>query len=415
MTVAASASALVDAPDTGRVYRQICFCGILVLQMFGVLAFGAVEYWSMAVLRMGALVLFAVWVASVLKGGSLRLRRNPLFFPMAAFIGLAGVQYLTKQSAYLPATREALLTLLTDFLMFFVLVNTVDSPEQKRAFVFVLMAFGAAVAVLALAQYFSEAHKFYWWRETTSSFYGPYVNHNHFAGFMEMLALLPLALVLGRAVRRDKAFVMLSLTAMMFISIVFSRSRGGLASFGAEVLLLGFLFAVRGQLRHAVTVAIAGVLLAALAAGVGMTVLRERFSTAARRTGVQTRTGVWRESLPAIRDHFWMGTGLGTFWVVYPRYRQAPSEMRWNELHNDYLQVFFETGLPGFLITMWFLWRLAAWLIPRLWNDRDPEFGVILGASLGIFGLLCHSMVDFNLQLPANGLLFLVLCGLATA
>jgi len=155
--------------------------------------------------------------------------------------------------------------------------------------------------------------------------------------------------------------------------------------------------------------------LAALAAGVGMAVLSTRFSAAARRTGVQSRTVVWRESLPAIRDHFWTGTGLGTFWVVYPAYRQVPSEMRWNETHNDYLQVFFETGLPGFLIAMWFLWRLAAWLIPRLLNDGDPEFGVILGASLGIFGMLCHSLVDFNLQLPANGMLFLVLCGLVTA
>src|ERR1035438_3473932 len=107
MTGAAPARAMVDAPDRGRVYRQICFCGILALQMFAVLAFGGVEYWSMAVVRMGALVLFAVWVASVLMGGSLRLRRNPLFFPMAAFLGLVGVQYLTKRTAYLPSTREA--------------------------------------------------------------------------------------------------------------------------------------------------------------------------------------------------------------------------------------------------------------------------------------------------------------------
>jgi O-antigen ligase len=277
------------------------------------------------------------------------------------------------------------------------------------------MIFGAAVALLALAQAFTETRKFYWWRETGATFFGPYVNHNHFAGFMDMVALLPLALVLGRAVRRDKAFVMLSLTATMFLSIVFSRSRGGLASFVAELVLLGFLFGFRGQIRNAVTVAIAGLLLAALAAGVGMTELHERFSAAARQMGVQSRTVVWRESLPAIRDHFWTGTGFGTFWVAYPAYRQFPSELRWNESHNDYLQVFFETGLPGFLIALWFLWRLSAWVIPRLLNDGDPEFGVILGASLGIFGMLCHSMVDFNLQLPANGMLFLVLCGLATA
>ena len=120
----APARAMVDAPDRGQVLRKICFGGLLALQMFAVLAYGAVEYWAMAVVRMGSLLLFAVWVASVLMGGSLRLRRNPLFFPMAAFIGLVGLQYLTKRTAYLPSTREALLTLIADFLLFFVLVNT---------------------------------------------------------------------------------------------------------------------------------------------------------------------------------------------------------------------------------------------------------------------------------------------------
>ncbi len=415
MTSAAPARAWVDAPDRGVILRRICFGGILLLQMFAVLAYGAVEYWSIAIVRMGSLLLFALWAGSVLLSGSLRLRRNPLFPPMIAFIGWVGLQYLTKRTVYLPATREALLTLITDFLLFFVLVNTVDRPESKRIFSVVLVVFGAAVAILALAQDFTETHKFYWLRETAAPFFGPYANKNHFAGFTIMVVLMPLALILGRTVRRDKAFVMLSLTAAMFVAVLLSRSRGGLGAFVAEIVFLGFLFAFRGQMRNAAIVAVAAVLLAAFGAGVGMTVLRSSFSTSARRLGIRSRTLVWRESLPAIRDNIWTGTGLGTFWIVYPRFRIEPSDLRWNETHNDYLQVLFETGLPGFLMMVWFLWKLSAWLIPRLWNDSDPEFGVILGVSLGIFGMLCHSMVDFNLQLPANGMLFLVLCGLATA
>src|SRR3546814_13965145 len=48
--------------------------------------------------------------------------------------------------------------------------------------------------------------RIYWWREPLHGgwIYGPYVNHNHYAGFINMLALMPLALVLGRTVRRDK-------------------------------------------------------------------------------------------------------------------------------------------------------------------------------------------------------------------
>jgi len=415
-TSAAVAPSLVDAPDRGWIFRRICFFGILVLQMFAVLAFGAVEYWSIGIIHLVALLLFAVWVGSVLVGGTLRLRRNPLFLPMLGFIGLVGVQYLTRRSVYIPATRDALLLLISDFLLFFVLVNTVDTPGQKRPLAFALVAFGVAVASFALAQDFSETKKLFWWREPSYGgwIYGPYVNHNHYAGFINMLALFPVALVLGRMVRRDKSFLMFSLTAIMFASLVFSASRGGMVSFAAEIVVLGVVFLKRRQARQLLVVGAVAVLLATLAGGVGMVVLRTRFGMRPERL-IEGRVMVWKESMQGIREHFWSGTGLGTFWLAYPQYRSTPSNLRWNEAHNDYVQVFFETGLAGFLLLVWFLWRLGAWVLPRLMNDQDPEFGLILGATLGIVGVLAHSFTDFNLQIPANGMLFLLLCGLATA
>ncbi len=36
-----------------------------------------------------------------------------------------------------------------------------------------------------------------------------------------------------------------------------------------------------------------------------------------------------------------------------------------------------------------------------------------LAALLGVTGILVHSLVDFNLQIPANAALFYVLCVLA--
>lgn len=416
MRASAAAPAVVDAPDRGWIFRRICFYGILVLQMFAVLAFGAVEYWSIGIIHLVALLLFAGWVGSALVGGTLRLRRNPLFLPMLGFIGWVGIQYLTKQTVYLPATRDALLLLISDFLLFFVLVNTVDTPAEKRPMILTLIGFGALTAVLALAQDFSDTKKLFWWREPSNGgwIYGPYVNHNHYAGFINMLALFPLALVLGRNVRRDKSFVMFALTAVMFASLVFSQSRGGILSFVAEIVILGLVFLKRRQARQLMIVGGAVMLLAMLAGGVGMVVLTTRFDARPEKM-VEGRAAVWKESLQGIREHFWSGTGLGTFWVEYPRYRSRPSMLRWNEAHNDYIQVFFETGLPGFLLMLWFLWKLGAWVLPRLMNDKDPEFGMILGATLGIAGLLVHSLSDFNLQIPANGLLFLLLCGLATA
>jgi hypothetical protein len=45
---------------------------------------------------------------------------------------------------------------------------------------------------------------------------------------------------------------------------------------------------------------------------------------------------------------------------------------------------------------------------------RDPLIaGMAMGSGAGIVGLLTHSLFDFNLQLPANALLFLLLCSVA--
>ena len=111
-----------------------------------------------------------------------------------------------------------------------------------------------------------------------------------------------------------------------------------------------------------------------------------------------------------------LGWGLGTFPTVYPSYRSFYTNLFVNEAHNDYAQLLVETGLLGFGLMLWFLMRLYR---PGLPTSRRWEFqwdgAVSLAALLGCTGILFHSFVDFNLQIPANAALFYVLCGLAAS
>src|SRR5205807_9298565 len=63
---------------------------------------------------------------------------------------------------------------------------------------------------------------------------------------------------------------------------------------------------------------------------------------------------------------------------------------------------------------LWFLVRLYGWtrVSSRRWEFKW-DGAVSLAALLGCTGLLLHSFVDFNLQIPANAAMFYVLCGLA--
>jgi O-antigen ligase len=110
------------------------------------------------------------------------------------------------------------------------------------------------------------------------------------------------------------------------------------------------------------------------------------------------------------------GWGLGTFPTVYPSYRSFYTNLFINEAHNDYAQLLVETGLLGFGLMLWFLIRLyqRAWPTSRRWEVKW-DAALSLAAMLGCTGMLFHSFVDFNLQIPANAAMFYVLCGLAVS
>jgi len=134
----------------------------------------------------------------------------------------------------------------------------------------------------------------------------------------------------------------------------------------------------------------------------------------------QTTTGDMRERVdPAIyavnilSDYPIFGTGGGTFYNAYARYRGADILPYYDHVHNDYMQIATETGMPGLVLlgSIVLLTFFAAVL--ALSRRRDPlARGVAFGVVMGVTALAMHSTVDFNLQIPANAFLFSVLLAL---
>jgi O-antigen ligase len=139
-----------------------------------------------------------------------------------------------------------------------------------------------------------------------------------------------------------------------------------------------------------------------------------------------TRLTIDRDCLRMLLKKPLLGFGLGTFPVVYPEFRSFYTTLFVNEAHNDYLQLLVETGLAGFAIAIWFLvqvFRQAAGKLKNLVEKELPEKGwtesatgaLTVAALLGCVGILVHSFLDFNLQIPANAALFYVLCAVAAS
>lgn len=113
---------------------------------------------------------------------------------------------------------------------------------------------------------------------------------------------------------------------------------------------------------------------------------------------------------PAIEDYFWFGSGAGTFYSIFPQYRPAESRGYYDHAHNDYVEILTDYGIIGAslfgLLALSSLWQSVQTMRTR----RNPMAkGIALASFMAIIYLLLHSLVDFNLQIPANALLFTVI------
>jgi O-antigen ligase len=127
-----------------------------------------------------------------------------------------------------------------------------------------------------------------------------------------------------------------------------------------------------------------------------------------------SRAIMWRDTIAMIRNHPWVGVGLGAYETVYPAYADSMSRFAVDYAHNDYLQILSDGGAVGGIIALWFI-ALIFRAINRGTKSRDPLLvGLALASAAGIFAILVHSLSDSNLQIPSHALLFLVLSAVAS-
>jgi len=389
------------------------------LLTFAPLAFGAVEYWSIAVLELLAVLLFVVWVIDGVRRDRISLRFNSLHWAALGFLLYVTWQILTARTADPRATKNDLILLFCYFLVLVVVSNAQWSSRWIQRLAIAVSTVGFMVALIGVVQLFSGEVKIYGFRRTGGSTFGPYVNHNHFAGFMEMVFPLTLGLLVssGSTARRWRGLFVL-FAAVMGGATLLSLSRGGLIGLVLGTFVFLYLSA-RGNARRTVLLTIGLIVTVVLASlfllGAGSTLER---LPAARNLGkdpsMQTRLSVAKDTLQIIREHPYTGTGLGTFSVVFPRYFSRYTGLTFDKAHNDYVELLAGVGLAGFTFVIWWIVALFRSVSQTLRIPSSPASPLKIGAFCGCFSLLIHSFVDFNLQIPANAICFVVLAALVT-
>lgn len=404
--------------------NSLLLAGDLALLLFAPLAFGAVEPWSIFALEAGAVLLLVAWGYRQWIRGEIDFSNNVLYLPMAAFFGLTLLQWLTGATAYRHVTYMHALLYAAYGMLAFVATQSLRRSSQFEWFSKTVIAYGALVASFALLQGIAPNGKLYWiWpSEQGGAIYGPYVNHNHYAGLMEMLTPFPLVLAASRFTDGNRRIFVTAIAALMAGSIFLSGSRGGMVAFVAQmvVLIVLLLPAHRNNWKQPLMLGIFLMLVIAFLVWLGGSELTRRLASIHAETQGEISGGVRltidRDCLHMLVRRPLLGWGLGTFPIVYPQFRSFYTTFFVNQAHNDYLQLLVETGIAGFAIAIWFLVLLFRQVAAKVKDWTESLSGVLtVTAALGCMGILVHSFLDFNLQIPANAAWFYVLCAVAAA
>lgn len=442
-----SSGKLSQAGDGNDALGDLIAIGALLTLLFTALAFGAVEAWSIAVFGFMALGLGALWIFKSWADRELKLVVPATAWPIIAFLVFGFLQTISRLdetgkrfaiSLDVEATRLALEVLVVLMIVFLIFANFFWGNKRLLWLRSFFILFGLGLAVFGLIQKFTWNGKYYWFIQPSTpptAPFGSFVNHNHFAGYLEMIAPIPLAMLLVRSVHREISIFYGFAAAMMGVAVFLSLSRGGMIS-----LLSGFIFVIafgakpalerfRGQPIHSrapvilAQVLAAAFILAIIAFGVlwtGGDEVVERVRQSELNAGgfdradsdaryLDGRFWIWRDTLNMIRANWQTGVGLGAYETAFPLFTKSDGSLVVSQAHNDYLQIVADCGVVGLILAVWFLFVLFRDIKGAMQHRETVMSGMALGCGGGVVAILVHSLFDFNLQLPSNALLFLAL------
>ena len=335
-------------------------------------------------------------------------------------LGASGARPISASPA---DTLRGLAFLAAMSLFFGTVFREFRDERWRRRLALAVAGTGFLITLIALLQKASASGKIFglWEPRWDWSVFGPYVNRNHFAGYLVMA--IPLAMGFAaeavQELRRNwsrrrigwvalgdpqgqAALQRFGFAMTLVVGLLASESRGGFLGFAVSVASLLFVLRAGWQ----ALIALGGAAAAAFAF-VGVSRIVGGFET----RGIQaSRLDLWGDCLRMWTDFPLFGAGFNAFGTAHPRYQTKWPGVWFGEAHSEYVQVFVDLGLVGAGLVALLLLVLfrSAFRIAR----RSP---LESGLFASLVGGAAHNLVEFNWQIPANALTYVALAALAVA
>ena len=416
---------------SAKVYKNILWFGLGVVLVFAPLARGATttRLWAVTPVFLIVYALVFVWLWRVNNGDEVPGQAwdgkekvgifGGIGLPLWLFAGLAVVSFVF--SIYKYDSFYALIRLFGYIGLFYLIAGNYSRGFAKYL-AWVVICIGTGLSAYGLLQYFGVFPHEWWKPEMFLS--ATYVNHNHFAGYLEMA--IPIAF--GAAVslgsdgteRGKRSLLVLLVTALviMMAAFVFAQSRGAWICMGSALFVMSLVLVRRGVFRARGMIVLVSLVIGVVAFFyVGDGLVSKRIETMVKvndgDASMGGRVAMWRGSVGIARGNVLTGVGIGCFEDGFAMYRPeelGEREIRPRYAHNEYLQMVSEMGVLAFPLMVW---MICAAVGAGFRGGRRPgkislTGGIVLGSAVGILSLSLHGLVDFNFHIPAN--MLVVVC-----
>ena len=429
----------------------------LALLVWAPIPLGSNRFWSWALLAGCVFLLALWWLGSFIRGNSTVPPILRQAWPMLAcallWLGYVWFQLIPlpiqllqlispetarwyqaaapESISMAPLTLDHFATLeaackSTAYIAFFTLsLILLDNRDRIRFAAYALIVSGVLQALYGTLMIRFEDS------EVTAA--GTFVNRNHYAAYLVMCLSAGIGVLIanlsgtsnrswGRFFRNLSRWIISPKMALrlglvvMVIALVLTRSRMGNISFFISLLATGTIGLLLS--KHATKSMV--VLLVSLIA-IDVFIVGSYFGTqrlveriAQTTAATEDRPDVALYVISMWKDYPVFGSGLGSFPVVFPRYAGERIAMAYTHAHNDYLEFAAQIGLLGLApLGLMVLMSFAAALRAQYVRHDPLMRGLSFASTMGILALMIHSAVDFNLQIPANALTFMLLLALA--
>ena len=351
----------------------------------------------------------------------------PICWAVVAFTIYAIIRYLTAEIEYV-ARGEMIQVVMYAFL-FLAIVNNLHRQESAQIITLTLVFLAMIISFYAIYQFGTNSNRVwalikpYSHRGT-----GTFISPNNLAGFLEMILPLGLAYtVTSRMKTLAKIFTGYASLAMIG-GLIVTVSRGSWFATTAALAIFFVILLFHHTYRLPALVLLVAILIGGLYFGPRNVFFTNRINElTADKAGVtgDGRYGIWHAAVKLWHENIWWGIGPAHFNSRFGKYRPELIQTSPDRVHNDYLNTLTDWGIVGtvLVVAAWVIlfvcvfwtWRFVRGSQNTLGDHRSNKLALVLGASIGLTAILFHSIVDFNMHIPANAIVAITLMALLSS